>query len=102
MTRKDIPKGIRESIGQMELTELDYELIEKISARTYLQLRRNWCQFKGEPFTRENLVRHLETDGVYARNFGKKALEELGDFVGFEIGRQNDYWKLTKKGEKRQ
>lgn len=100
MTRKDIPKGIRESIGEAELTELDYELIEKISARTYLQLRRNWCQFKGEPFTRENLVRHLETDGVYARNFGKKAIKELEEVVGFELGRSFDHWKLNKKGER--
>lgn len=99
ISQKEIPKGIRESIGQMYLYPFDYELIEKVSARTYLQLRRNWSQFKGEAFTKENFIHHLETDGVYARNFGNKAIKELEEIAGFNLGRKPDHWKLTKKGD---
>lgn len=101
MERKDIPnKNLRESLRFAILSDFDFELIQKVSARTYLSLKRNWSNFfvKGEELTKERLIRHLEIGDMGSIRMGKMALEELGKVVGFEIERDKETKNLKRKG----
>ena len=71
--------------------------LEALSQRTYNALKRNTNPNFFKSFsTKEELIALLETDGIYSRNFGEKALKELEGVVGFELVIHN--WKILKKG----